>query len=54
MDCNHNIVISESNFNSGGYMRIKFCTLCHYTSGSGFIDENHEIGYLEKLLDTPG
>lgn len=53
MDCNHDWQISQTDtFNNGGYMVMKFCRNCKTVEGSGFINSDHELHYLESMLEA--
>jgi hypothetical protein len=49
--CNHVWKSFETNLSTGGYMLFKFCYSCKSTQGLGFIDKEHEINYLESILE---
>ena len=53
MTCIHKWKVFQTEFTDSGYMVIKFCEKCHYTAGSGFLDKDHEINYLNSLIDNP-
>jgi hypothetical protein len=53
MECKHEYIFRQADYTDGGYMVMKICVLCMDISGSGFLDEEHEINYLESLIDTP-
>ena len=54
MDCNHNWLVKEVPTPNGGYMRLRFCHNCKETEGYGFVSREHEIQYLNTLLqDDP-
>jgi hypothetical protein len=51
MDCEHDWKSGQVNLPNQGYMLIKFCQLCKAAEGLGFIDKEHELQYLESLLE---
>jgi hypothetical protein len=53
MECKHKYIVRQAEYSDGGYMVMKICVLCKDVRGSGFIDEEHELNYLEGLLSTP-
>jgi hypothetical protein len=51
MECEHAWIQKEIPTPNGGYMILKFCHVCRDAQGYGFIDKDHEIAYLESLLN---
>lgn len=48
--CEHEWISSEIAMQNEGYMIMKYCIKCRDVNGSGFINKQHEIAYLESLL----
>jgi hypothetical protein len=51
MQCEHVWISKQVDTPNGGYMILKFCHACGDTEGFGFVDKDHEIAYLESLLN---
>jgi hypothetical protein len=56
MDCTHSWIEKITPpLPDGGYMIIKICKDCLASEGYGFLDKDHEVNYLNKLIDiSPG
>ena len=53
MECTHSwIEKTTPQSPDGGYMIVKICKNCLSTEGYGFLNKNHELNYLNKLMDT--
>ncbi len=51
MECEHEWVNSEIKFGDEGYMRMQHCKKCLDVNGTGFLNKQHEINYLNTLLE---
>lgn len=52
MDCQHEWIENTVPGDNGGYMIMKFCPKCMDINGYGFINKDHELQYLNTLLNS--
>jgi hypothetical protein len=52
-ECEHSWIENTiPGFNNEGYMVLRFCHLCMDAQGYGFLNKEHEIGYLESIYNA--
>jgi hypothetical protein len=51
MECEHIWIEKEIPTPQGGYMVLKFCHVCRDAQGYGFLNKEHEVNYLNTLLN---
>lgn len=53
MECKHDYIEKQTErFPNGGYMILRYCVKCHDANGFGFINEEHELHYLNNMIDN--